>query len=296
VITHSAVAAALAASLIVAPAAPVPLGDDGLRPILQRLDRVASLYRDNALRFTCEETLTHFTGRGQRRYRFHYIFVYDEENRLADYRLKRQAAKPRRSAKKAMKSSEPVSLDRYTRRAGMPPPVLRAYNWVYLFERARWRYYEYRLLQRREVLERPALGIEFEPVPPYRAGVNEWFGRIWVDTETYQVLKVEALQPAEYLKKRRFEDFVTEPPDSTRKLRSTHVFSEVHTEYGVEVNGMRFPSEVVTRGVRYEAWAHEGDSGYREYPMFRLEQAYDNYRFFGVRAEEEIDRIVSPSR
>lgn len=292
-------ALALAAVVLLGPGAvhgTVPEASVELATVLERLDRIAALYRDNALRFTCDETLTHFTGGGRRQYRFHYIFVYDDDDKLADYRLRRGTARPGKSTKKLAKAAQPVSLERYRRRSGMPPPVMRAYTWVNLFERSRWPHYEYRILGHGEVLGRPAIAIGLDPVRPHRPGVNDWVGTVWVDRDSYQLLRVEALKPTESVKKQRFEQFLERPPESKRRLRSTHVFSEIHTEYGVEMNGMRFPSEVVTRGVRYEAWAHEGDSGYREFPVFRLEQAYDNYQFFGVRTAEEIERLVAPQR
>ena len=55
---------------------------------------------------------------------------------------------------------------------------------------------------------------------------------------------------------------------------------------------MRFPSEVLIKRSRFVVWGDEESKGYREYPVFRVKQNYDHYRFFGVQTVERIDELV----
>jgi hypothetical protein len=102
-------ALALAAVVVLGPGAAhgtVPDAPVELATVLKRLDRIAALYRDNALRFTCDETLTHFTGGGRRQYRFHYIFVHDDDTTTTSSSA---SAPPRRSSGWSPRSAEPVA-------------------------------------------------------------------------------------------------------------------------------------------------------------------------------------------
>jgi len=46
-------------------------------------------------------------------------------------------------------------------------------------------------------LERDAIVVAFAAQPPFRVGANDWFGKAWVDAESYQLLRVEAMTPAD---------------------------------------------------------------------------------------------------
>ena len=261
-----------------------------LSELLGNLSRVSGLYRDNALHFTCDETIVHYTGRGQKTFRFEYTYVHDDDGHLADYRVPRKRGERARKKGKPPDEIKRVALDDYD----LPRALKRAYFWISIFDELLSGLYRYELAGEAEVLGRPAIGVRFEPVAPYYSGVSDWFGTAWIDRETHQMLKVEALKAGEYWKKRKLEDLLEEIPDQDKRHRSSHSYEQFTTEYAVVKNGMRFPSSVMVRKSRYEIWGGKGSSGYKERPVFRVHQSYENYRFFGVRTLEEIEGIVQP--
>ena len=56
---------------------------------------------------------------------------------------------------------------------------------------------------------------------------------------------------------------------------------------------MRFPSRVETRRSRFEVMERKGVRAAKEHQVFRVVQEYDDYRFYGVRALEQIRDFVS---
>ena len=177
----------IASQLSLAPSAGAPAGtsppeDARLEDLLERLARVSELYRDTALRFSCEETITN-SGLGGGTSRFEYIYVYDARAGFRDYRTQRVRGRPRR-----------VNLGK-TR---IPRLLRQAYSWAFVFGAARQKLHRYRILGGDTALDRPALKLRFEPIPPYREELNSWFGTAWIDRETSQLLKVEAMKPDQY--------------------------------------------------------------------------------------------------
>jgi hypothetical protein len=278
------------------PDAPQP--DDPLARVLDHLGNLAEFYRDSALEFTCDETISHFTNRGRQDHRFFYIYVYDDERGLQDYRLtpkdarkfrKRRGADGRSSRKSAR--VEPVTLDRY----GLPSYLLRAYSWIFVFQSSTRERYRYRITGESEFLGRPAVGIEFEPVPPFSPDINDYSGTAWVDAETGQILRIEAMHVNDRDRREAFEKSLRSAVDGDRRVRTTHSFQRIVTEFGILRGGMRFPSEVTIRTSRFEVWSDDGSSGFEEFPIFRIRQTYDNCRFYGVRTETEIERLAPDS-
>jgi hypothetical protein len=106
-----------------------------------------------------------------------------------------------------------------------------------------------------EVLGTPALRVRFDPLPPYVLGLNEWVGPAFVDRRTFQPLRVEAYQVSDWEKK---------------TARYT-------TDFDVVEHGMRFPGQVRVRSPR---------------GILSVTQTYKRYRFFGVRARQEIHVFV----
>jgi hypothetical protein len=256
------------------------LADDSpdLPTVLEHLDRAAGLYRDHALQFTCDETITYKTDEAIKTHEFTYLYLYDDD-RLMDSRAPRGA-----DVEASPKKRKRAQLEKY----GLPTYVLRAYSWLFLFERAKQPLHHYEVLGPGEALERPALRVRFEAAPPYQSGVNEWCGTAWIDRETWQPLRVEAMQADECRTKEQLEQQMksgTAPDDGW-------MLNWILTEFGIVKNGMRFPSRVVAKRSIYRAETIGNMPTLRERPVFEITQSYDNYRFFGVRTEEEIGKKV----
>jgi len=272
---------------------PVELETDGaldgqgplLEELLAGLGRAAQLSIDNALRFTCRETITHFAAAGRRRLEFDYIYVPGSDGRLvADYRLPHRRRKARRGARG--RASRPVSLAGY----GLPGVLERPYMWVLFFDPSLQQsgLYSYRLAGRSTVLGREAVGLAFAPELPLRGDVGHWYGTAWIDGETFQLLRVDAVPAAEQPKKLRFEQDLRRAGAGAGRHRSSHMLQQVSTEFGVLRGELRLPSRVTLRRSRFEVWSDVDGVGLEEFPVFRVRQSYTDYRFFGVTTAEEM--------
>ena len=257
--------------------------DDAELPgLLHRLDRVAALYRDEALRFTCDETISFYGRSGVRSLvrKYSYVFVHDDEGRLRDHRLPRSA-----------KKGEPAqAVD--MRRSGLPSWVLRAYSSILLFEATEQERYRYEIVGRETALERPAIRVALEPRVTTDAS-DSWRGTVWIDAESYQMLRFEGLQGENHARRLRFQrqvekwerrDRVDAPPDRVE-------IQSVSTEFGVQRNGMRFPSRTTVTAMSLSP-SGLARMGLREIRVFTVTQKYKRYRFYNVRTTEQINRAV----
>ena len=251
---------------------------------LERLDRVAQLYRDTALRFTCREMIEERL-RGSstsESFEFDYVYVYDDREGLKDYRL-RLGPGPRREVR-----LQDLPIGQF---------LERAYSWAFLFRSAVRRHFRYEMGEPETVLGREALRIEFRPLPPYQHGVNDWAGTAWIDARTYQILRVEALPPEEFEVRRQFREQLV-PVASTIRPREQrrYIFGQIITDFSVERNGMRFPGRVEIVRSAWTPLSGRPQNRARETPILHVEQSYSDYRFFAVHSEAEIHGLVFEGR
>jgi len=265
-----------------------------LSDTLERLARTASAYRAAALSFACDETViaSTYTSSGDMRRRsvweLEYIYTFEEPprdapegsfRRLRDYRVRRDAEREPGDA------VEEVRLDDLD----LPVATMRAYSWAFLFQEGLQPHYRFELAGRGSALDRDALIIAFEPVAPVVAGFNDWFGSAWIDSETYQVLRIDALQAGDYYQL----DAIEKDRVTLSVPRDGRLVVRLEAEFAIEERGTRLPSKVVLTGEDYSMrslglgvvggvasslpeWRLKGRVA------FRVEQAYDNYRFFNV--------------
>lgn len=262
-------------------AAPPP--EATLDSLLHVLNRYADLYRDSALRFSCDESITYSPkGAFGRKYELEYLYVYTPELGLRDYRTQRGADHSKDRPDKE------VDLGSY----GLPSVVERAYSWVFTFERGKWGLHNYRVKGQETVLGREALVVSFEPRPPYKLGINDWVGEAWIDKETHQLLRVESFKLDQHALKAQLDaDLAGRGPFPEGKL-PTYYVSKVITEFGVEKNGLRFPSWVEIRRTRFDVHNESGQRSATEHAIYRVRQEYSNYRFFSVRTLDEVRNYV----
>jgi len=262
---------ALSASTAAASSPPDPI----LEGMLRRLNRVAKLYRDGALEFSCNETMT-WSDPGPRKVRSSYMYVYDDATGFHDYRTRLENGRP----VLVVPGSE-----------GPDHFLQRAYSWAFVFGAIP--NHRFFLEGRETALGRAAYRIDFAPVPPIKEGINDWYGNVWVDVETYQILKVEAVHDDQQAAYAGFQaELKRAEPAPPGAPERKFVFETVTTEFTVVKNGMRFPGKVTIARSRYVFPGGGRGNPYREIPLSLVTQTYDDYRFFGVRTEEEIRRIV----
>jgi len=281
-------ASMLAASLtsehaaVGAPASEVDAGR--VERLLGRLDRVAALYRDSALRFSCRERITYYPGTPDvRTYLLDYMYVDDEAKGLHDFRSDARAGGRKGSVPREVSLAE----------LGLPSVVLRAYSAVFIFERSKRDTYRFAFERTEPVLGRDADVIRFESVPPYQPDYNDWFGLAWIDRQTSQLLKMDAMKARYHEKKQLMEAEIAGTSTGRSSHGNDYFIESVLTEFGIEEHGMRFPSRVVTSRSHFEVEEHEGVRRPVEHQVFRVEQVYSKYSFYGVRTYEQIRDFVN---
>ncbi len=232
-------------------------------PILRGLDRASRLYLDNVLRFSCEEKIVEQSPGTKHAFTFDYLYIYDEARGYQDYRTR------------GGKSTEPVD----PRSVGVHQFLERGSMWVLIFNQSRFATHRYRLVGSGPMHGVDAVKVEFEPLPPYVEGRNDWFGTAWVDPNSYQLLHVEAMKAADH----RLLQEITKSHGPSPLLEW---ITEVATDFEMVKNGIRFPSRVTLTSRQY--LSGEG----RPLHEARSTQTYSNYRFYGVRTSEEVRTLL----
>jgi hypothetical protein len=263
---------------------------EDLERVLERLGRLAELFEDQALSYACEEKIQwdHYdygVGRG----RFSYVYARNESGEIEDYRTWRKGGR-----KKGVPRE--VTPDEY----GVPAYLRSASLWVFAFKESRRSRHVYRRVGEDRVLGRRALGIRFEPIPPYVEKVNDWFGTAWIDAETSQLLRVVAHGVEDHDKLATLESHLADELPRPRKIGTTEVrthytIQRIITEFGVEKNGLRLPSKVRIEQDRYRVAERGGLYSTKKYKLLRVEQTYTNYQFFNVWTTVEIRAFLDGS-
>ena len=246
-----------------------------LNDVLLRLGRVARLYRDSALSFSCEEKISD-TGLGHRTYHFQYTYVYDKSKGFLDYRTRPG-------------SDRELDLNSYR----IPRILRKAYSWAFIFEESRHKLYRYEILGEERIADTDALKVRFDPIAPYRRELNEWFGTAWIDRKSFQLLRVEAMRADEYSKWREFQEALEKAGRSGETKKKHYLVERISTDFTVQRNGMRFPGQVDIQMYAYTIPRNAVAEVHEESIVYHVQQVYSNYRFFNVRTKEEIRDLVS---
>jgi hypothetical protein len=255
---------------------------DEFERLLPRLVRVASLYRDSALKFDCRESMTYTVfGEGKHAKKFAYLFVYDDEKGFGDYRLTRRQLKKESTQEKA--SPEDFGIRVFLKRA---------YLFTLVFDERLLPFHQYSPEGEEFVLGRRAIRIFVEPLPPMRAGWNDWLGWYWVDSETTQILKVEAYQDESAIAWVALQADLERAANSQQDFGRWYEIKKVTVEFGVEKNGMRFPSRVELSRDGYWVRGGRPDASRKARRLALTTQVYSNYRFFEIKTAEEITAYV----
>lgn len=254
--------------------------DSELEQLLDGLAAVAVMYQDNALGFTCDEIIHHHSDEGRKDYKFTYIYINGDEG-LVDYRVKYGSA-----GKK--KAPTPIDLSTYR----LPAALFRAYSWIFVFREDRRDRYRFELIGEETMHARPALKLRFAPIPPFQHAVNEFFGTAWIDTETLQLLRVEAVHHRD---RKRQEWLQREWEQPSNDARLPIAIETVETDFRFFKQGLRFPSEVLLRKTAYRISEGPSDIGRQ---IYKVRQKYRNYQFYDVDTTDKVykakDKAASP--
>jgi hypothetical protein len=249
-------------------------GAEPFEAILERLARRGALYEKAALGFSCEETVlvgkfSSRTGESRREESTLYDAMY-EGNPKDGYQLIRLLIA--RNGEPRIRRLEEPDLD-----------IPGAYDWALLFTGAHRPYFRFEDAGEEILDTHAARAIAFAGAAAFDRGrkIEEWSGRVWVERETGNFLRVEAtpnhqeellpIRYAEWLKGFRFLGGPAgrQPKGYRYLLRFT-----------VERFSLTFPGEAITEVF---VLTMEGGEQIRQ----RIAQQFRNYVFFNVKSEEE---------
>ena len=145
--------------------------------LLHFLGEKALVYRDVALQFVCIESIRD-SDRPRHQRRFDYMYVEAQEQRYKPYRQKHTGRLGRRPQEATINFGFPDS-----------------YSWTLMFDPDRQHLFEFGYVGEEWFSLRLTHIIEFTAPLPFTTGkmIYEWSGRIWIDAENFNILKVEAL-------------------------------------------------------------------------------------------------------
>jgi VWFA-related protein len=264
-----------------------------LQPLLERLARVAFLYMDQALSFVADEVIESTTyhmrrspPRRTRSYEYEYIYGRMDEKdaaRLADL-IPGEFADYRR--RKGSRRGE-MAPDEIVEEMRLPALISKAYSFPLIFRESLWPLHEFEILGEEVALGRRAIAVSIRPQPPFRRGLNDWFGTAWFDRESLQPLKFEVFLEDDYIAYSGLESAMR-----GEGATGDFTFTRVTALFDTIKNGMRFPSEIVQERARHRVHGEPEDRESSRRMEFRVSQRYSNYRFFNVRTEEEVHDFV----
>ena len=234
--------------------------DPTLEELLAALAEKASVYQSIALRFVCVESNRSSDNTNDEK-TYDYMYVEEEAQRYRPYRQRHSENPNQTRGEVEVENNFPD-----------------AYSWTLMFLRERQQLFKFEFVEDDWFALRRAHVIAFTAPLPYSGGqtIYEWGGKVWIDAENLNFLKVEAA-----------------PANQEERLK------QLLREYRQAPRFLVFPMHARPTGGRYtitflkdyrrlslpdEAEYHEfvldleGDA---ELTGFRSQQ-YDRYQFFGV--------------
>jgi len=232
--------------------------------ILDALAEKAVVYESIALRFVCIEDVRGSQDRGDNR-KYDFMYVESEPQRYKTYR--------QRHSDKENHSGPEVELD---------TPFPDSYSWTLIFARNRQHLFKFKYVGDDWFSLRHALVIEFTAPLPYANGqtIYEWSGKVWVDAENFNFLKVEA-EPTN--QEERLKQMLKDYRTATRFL----VFSMGHKPVGAhyeitflnDYQRLSLPDQADYRQFTLDL---EGNAELDTFETLR----YSEYQFFGVQLRD----------
>ncbi len=246
---------------------PEPQGAAGaadLDDLLKHLGERAHAYEIIALRFVCIESVqTSDEPRKERHY--DYMYVQEEEQRYRPYRQAHTGRLGKTVAESAVEFDFPD-----------------AYSWTLMFVPGRQTMFHFRYAGQEWFSLRQAYIIEFSAPLPFTSGrtIYEWSGKVWVDAENYNILKVEA-EPGN--QSERLKDQLDQYRRSPRFLiypmgRRPHGF-KYNITFLNELHELSLPDYLEYRSFTLDL---QGDEEWESQTVLR----YSGYQFFGVDVRE----------
>jgi|GEM_PF-1980575 len=267
--------------LCLAPAALRAAGEDPFPEVMKLVNARAQLYEKAALGFSCEETViqgkfSSGTGENKREQKNRYDYLY-EGSSDSGYREVRML--PARNGDPADSKEVDPDLD-----------VPGAYDWALLFTKQHQPFFRFESAGAERIGFQSTSIIAFRGAKTFDHGkdIQEWSGRVWVNNESGNFVKVEADPNGQ-------EERLAQRTDEWRKALRIVGISTKHQprgfhyrlEFTVEKFGLSFPGEAETRRFALDMM---GDEELKE----KTAQRFRNYVFFNVHSAEDFLGLESP--
>jgi hypothetical protein len=247
-------------------------GNDDINNILERAAKYCEKVKNAALYFVCEERIEEEILKQSYRTsspvfrtpdrKDNHAYIYDYQLIKKDGGVEEHRTLLEEDGKKKLVKDAPLKTKLFY-------SLKSVYGPVGFLSKESQSLYSFKLQGEDEFLGRKAYILKFRPKSGEKIDRN--YGTIWVDKENSSVLKIEmdqeSLEGYESLKARA-------------EKRKTRPILTARHEYGIEKNGIRFPSRTVFEESYVGPWV----------PKYRNSQViieYRNYRFFTV--EVKID-------
>ena len=235
-----------------------------LDDLLKHLGARARAYETIALRFVCIESVRTSDDPRKERH-FDYMYVQEEEQRYRPYRQAHTGRLGRTIAETALEFNFPD-----------------AYSWTLMFAPDRQKLFRFRYAAQEWFSLRQAHILEFSAPLPFTTGktVYEWSGKVWIDAENYNILKVEA-EPGNQSER------LKEQLDQFRRSPRFLIYSMGKKPHGFrynitflnELHELSLPDYLEFRSFTLDL---QGDEEWETQTVLR----YSGYQFFGVDARE----------
>ena len=246
------------------PSPPIDPATD-LAPLMKQLGEHSRDYASLALRFLCIETVRTTEDKKDDEQRYDYMYVEHEEQRYRPYRQ-------RHTGKMAL-ASEEAQVD-----FAFPD----AYSWTLMFVPERQHLFHFRFVGREWFSLRNSYILEFDAPLPFTSGktIYEWMGRVWVDAENLNILKVEA-QPGNQADrlKRELSEYRRAPRFLIFPMGSRPRGARYAVTFLNEFRTLSLPDQTEYRSFTLDL---EGSEEFDGVVTLR----YSGYRFFNVDAKE----------
>jgi uncharacterized protein involved in tolerance to divalent cations len=243
----------------IAPPEEVPSTVD-LDDLLRRLGEHARAYETIALRFVCIESIRSTEEpRSERRY--DYMYVQAEEQRYRPYR-----------------QIHTGRLGKTVAEANVEFDFPDAYSWTLMFVPERQHLFHFKFAGEEWFSLRQSYILAFTAPLPYTAGktIYEWSGKVWVDAENQNILKVEA-EPGNQTErlKEELKAFRQAPRFLIFPIGRRPRGSSYNITFLNEIHDVSLPDQVEIRTFTLDL---QGEEEWEGQTILR----YSGYQFFGV--------------
>ena len=255
-----------------------------LKEILKNCARYCEKLEKTALYFVCEEKIREEIilkqevrmGRG-------YLPAEKEINSyIYDYQLIRKGKEFRESRILIKENGEKKNIKNAPLKTKRFFSLKSVYGPVGFLSQDSQEEYNYKLLKEDMVNGRKAYVIEV--LPKTSEVKNPNFGKLWVDQKEFFILKIEITQESLVGFEEAKKELKEQMEESGRgALYKYHPELTVIHDYGVEKNGIRFPSKTAFEeaykiySIRHKQW--------RTYKRSKVVIEFENYKFFTVETD-----------